>query len=201
MLSLCACELGGKFDQNNQTHCLSSCHGFYLLLQTVDIGGPAMDVGLKENDLITHVNGETIQGLQHVDVVRLILRAGETVKLTVTDLSSTSIRTGSKRTSIGSRVLSRKLRGRSRNSSFDDPRSTTSRKSAIFRKLRKPSLRRSSSLKRATIKSLYVSATNHGGDSRRTTTNDENPTSPTNSSPSSPNSHISKSCKFILSSL
>lgn len=170
-----------------------------------------MDVGLKENDLITHVNDESVQGLQHVDVVRLILRGGETVKLTVTDLSSTSIRTGSKRKSIGSRVQSRKLRARSRNSSVEDtrPASTTSRRSAIFRKLRKPSLRRSSSLKRATIKSqLYVAAaSNYTSDNRRlnatTDDNSNKPTSPTNSAPSSPNTHVSKSgaYKFTNSNL
>ena len=87
-------------------------------------------MGLKENDLITRVNNEAIQGYQHVDVVQLILRSGETVKLNVTDMERTSIRTGSRRKTVGNRVQSRKLRhqnsGRSRNSSVEDGRGSSS---------------------------------------------------------------------------
>jgi len=175
----------------------------------VDVGGPAYDVGLRENDLITRVNNEPVQGLQHVDVVRLILRSGETVKLTVTDLSRTSIRTGSKRKTVGNRVQSRKLRGRSRNSSVEDSVSRSgsiSRKSAIYRKLRKPSLRRNSSLKRAKKSNLFISGASFdsrrsaGGPSGSATTDADQAsataTSPT--SPNSPNSHASKTRKLHI---
>ncbi|XP_066936599.1 microtubule-associated serine/threonine-protein kinase 3-like isoform X2 [Clytia hemisphaerica] len=176
------------------------------MVETVDTRGPAFEVGLKENDLITHVNNEAIQGYQHVDVVRLILRSGETVKLTVTDIERTSIRTGSKRKTVGNRVQSRKLRGRSRNSSVEDSgRSSAggaiSRKSAIYRKLRKPSLRRNSSLKRAKKSNLFIPGASF--DARRAASameggdqaNASSATSPTgggSTSPNSPNTHSSK---------
>lgn len=37
-------------------------------------GGPAQDAGLSAGDLITHVNGESVHGLVHTEVVELILR-------------------------------------------------------------------------------------------------------------------------------
>lgn len=124
----------------------------------MEVGGAAAAASLSENHLITHINGESIQGLQHVDVVRLILRGGETCQLTVTDLSNTTIRLGTKRKTVGSRVLSRKLRSRSRNSSTEDAGRSTSRRSKIY-KLRKPSIRRTSSLKKAGRKSVVTPPT------------------------------------------
>lgn len=43
-------------------------------LQHVEDGGPAHEVGLREGDLITHVNGEPVHGLVHTEVVELILK-------------------------------------------------------------------------------------------------------------------------------
>lgn len=37
-------------------------------------GGPAHEAGLREGDLITHVNGEPVHGLVHTEVVELILK-------------------------------------------------------------------------------------------------------------------------------
>lgn len=39
-------------------------------------GGPANEAGLREGDLITHVNGEPVHGLVHTEVVELILKVG-----------------------------------------------------------------------------------------------------------------------------
>lgn len=36
--------------------------------------GPAQKAGLKAGDLITHVNGETVHGLVHTEVVELLLK-------------------------------------------------------------------------------------------------------------------------------
>lgn len=143
---------------------------------------------MKERDLVTHVNGEPIQGLQHVDVIRLISQT-ETVRLSVMDLSNTSIRTGSKRKTLGSRVLARKLRSRSRNSSTEDSGriSSNSKKSALYKKLRKTSLRRSSSLKRASHKSgVHMPGASY--ENRRGGL-EEASTSPS-SSPNQANSHM-----------
>ena len=37
-------------------------------------GGPAQEAGLCAGDLITHVNGESVHGLVHTEVVELILK-------------------------------------------------------------------------------------------------------------------------------
>ena len=42
--------------------------------QHVEQGGPAHEAGLREGDLITHVNGEPVHGLVHTEVVELILK-------------------------------------------------------------------------------------------------------------------------------
>lgn len=46
----------------------------FLLPQHVEGGGPAHEAGLREGDLITHVNGEPVHGLVHTEVVELILK-------------------------------------------------------------------------------------------------------------------------------
>ena len=42
--------------------------------QHVEDGGPASEAGLRQGDLITHVNGEPVHGLVHTEVVELILK-------------------------------------------------------------------------------------------------------------------------------
>lgn len=42
--------------------------------QNVEDGGPAQKAGLKAGDLITHVNGETVHGLVHTEVVELLVK-------------------------------------------------------------------------------------------------------------------------------
>lgn len=44
------------------------------LIQNVEDGGPAHKAGLKAGDLITHVNGETVHGLVHTEVVELLIK-------------------------------------------------------------------------------------------------------------------------------
>ncbi len=41
-------------------------------------GGPAQEAGLSAGDLITHVNGESVHGLVHTEVVELILKVRTT---------------------------------------------------------------------------------------------------------------------------
>lgn len=43
------------------------------LVMAVDEGGPAFEAGLRPADLITHVNGEAVQGLYHTQVLQLLL--------------------------------------------------------------------------------------------------------------------------------
>lgn len=49
----------------------SVCYHFW---QNVEDSGPAHKAGLKAGDLITHVNGETVHGLVHTEVVELLLK-------------------------------------------------------------------------------------------------------------------------------
>uniref|UniRef100_A0A8C7WW84 non-specific serine/threonine protein kinase n=1 Tax=Oryzias sinensis TaxID=183150 RepID=A0A8C7WW84_9TELE len=45
-----------------------------FFLQSVEDGSPAHEAGVRTGDLITHVNGESVQGLLHTEVVELLLK-------------------------------------------------------------------------------------------------------------------------------
>lgn len=47
---------------------------FIVFFQNVEDGSPAHEAGLRAGDLITHVNGESVLGLVHMDVVELLLK-------------------------------------------------------------------------------------------------------------------------------
>lgn len=47
--------------------------------QNVEDGGPAHKAGLKAGDLITHVNGESVHGLVHTEVVELLVKVNNNV--------------------------------------------------------------------------------------------------------------------------
>ncbi len=62
------------------------------LVMAVDAGSPAFEAGLRRGDLITHINGQVVQGLYHTQVLQLLLSGGEKVTLRATPLENTSIR-------------------------------------------------------------------------------------------------------------
>ncbi len=60
----------------------------------MDPSGPAFVAGLKENDLITHIGGQSIQGMAHTEVVYLIIQSRDQLVLQATPLQETSIKNG-----------------------------------------------------------------------------------------------------------
>uniref|UniRef100_A0A8C1G414 non-specific serine/threonine protein kinase n=1 Tax=Cyprinus carpio TaxID=7962 RepID=A0A8C1G414_CYPCA len=81
----------------------------------VEAGGPAHEAGLREGDLITHVNGEPVHGLVHTEVVELILKSGSKVSISATPFENTSIKVGpARKTSHKSKMARRNKRTKTR---------------------------------------------------------------------------------------
>ncbi|XP_065069949.1 microtubule-associated serine/threonine-protein kinase 2-like isoform X3 [Rhopilema esculentum] len=140
------------------------------LVEDVDRNGPAFDAGLKPGDLITHVNGEPVQGLQHVEVLSLILTGGRQVKLDATDLSNTSIKRDRKKRALGTRIGSKKTKLKIRSSlSPQDSRrgenEKSRKKSFSWRRIGRSSSMRRSSIKRS--KSSAATLVSKSGDMAR----------------------------------
>merc|ERR1719195_1697168 len=122
------------------------------LVMEVDRGSPAFEAGLRPGDLVTHINGEAVQGLFHTQVLQLLLSGGEAVTLRATALETTSIKTGGRRRDphaikMARRSVAAKPRSKSK-SRRDDKRH---RKASLFRKL---------SSKKATAEMQQLAAAN-----------------------------------------
>uniref|UniRef100_A0A6Q2YF89 non-specific serine/threonine protein kinase n=1 Tax=Esox lucius TaxID=8010 RepID=A0A6Q2YF89_ESOLU len=74
-------------------------YSVHHIIWHVEDGGPAQESGLCAGDLITHVNGESVHGLVHTEVVELILKSGNKVTVTTTPFENTSIKVGPARKS------------------------------------------------------------------------------------------------------
>ncbi|XP_046634794.1 microtubule-associated serine/threonine-protein kinase 3-like isoform X5 [Daphnia pulicaria] len=86
----------------------SDFYTVHHLVMAVDEGSPALEAGLRPGDLITHINGEAIQGLFHTQVLQLILSEGDKVTLRATPLDQTSIQTGGRRRELAKSRLARR---------------------------------------------------------------------------------------------
>ncbi|XP_077580047.1 microtubule-associated serine/threonine-protein kinase 3 isoform X1 [Stigmatopora nigra] len=97
----------------------------------VEESSPAHEAGLRAGDLITHVNGESVQGLVHTEVVELLLKSGNRVTLQTTALENTSIKVGPARKTSSKAKMARRSKRSKRRDGQD------SRRRNILKKLSK----------------------------------------------------------------
>ncbi|VIO93132.1 KIAA0303, putative [Brugia malayi] len=79
------------------------------LVTKVEEGSPAYKSGIRPNDLITHVHSQPVSNLTHPQLLHHLLAYGSELSLKTTPLSSTSIREGAPRRTIG-KLAKKKLR-------------------------------------------------------------------------------------------
>lgn len=102
------------------------------LVMAVDDGSPAFEAGLRPADLITHVNGEPVQGLYHTQVLQLLLSGQEHVTLRATPLEHTSIQSGGRKRELWQSKLAKKSTNRQRKQKKDNDKK---RKTSLFRRI------------------------------------------------------------------
>uniref|UniRef100_A0A8D0DXZ5 non-specific serine/threonine protein kinase n=1 Tax=Salvator merianae TaxID=96440 RepID=A0A8D0DXZ5_SALMN len=110
----------------------SDVYTVHHMVWHVEEGGPASDAGLKEGDLITHVNGEPVHGLVHTEVVELILKSGNKVSISTTPFENTSIKVGpARKASYKSKMARRNKKSKTKDGQ------ESKKKSSLFRKITK----------------------------------------------------------------
>ncbi|XP_057217800.1 microtubule-associated serine/threonine-protein kinase 3 isoform X3 [Triplophysa rosa] len=77
----------------------SDIYTIHHMVSGVEESSPAHEAGLRAGDLITHVNGESVQGLVHTEMMELLLKSGNQVSLQTIALEDTSIKIGPARKS------------------------------------------------------------------------------------------------------
>ncbi|XP_038632828.1 microtubule-associated serine/threonine-protein kinase 3-like isoform X2 [Scyliorhinus canicula] len=91
----------------------SDVYTVHHMVWGVEEGSPAHEAGLGAGDLITHINGESVLGLVHTDVVGLLLKSGNKVVLSSTPLENTSIKIGpARKLSFRGKMARRSKKGR-----------------------------------------------------------------------------------------
>ncbi|XP_067452228.1 microtubule-associated serine/threonine-protein kinase 2 isoform X2 [Thunnus thynnus] len=110
----------------------SDIYTVHHMVWHVEEGGPAHEAGLREGDLITHVNGEPVHGLVHTEVVELILKSGAKVSISATPFENTSIKVGPARKTGHKSKMARRNK-KTKNKEGQDSKKKTS----LFRKITK----------------------------------------------------------------
>ncbi|XP_073732021.1 microtubule-associated serine/threonine-protein kinase 3 isoform X4 [Misgurnus anguillicaudatus] len=110
----------------------SDIYTIHHMVSGVEESSPAHEAGLRAGDLITHVNGESVQGLVHTDMMELLLKSGNQVSLQTIALEDTSIKVGPARKSSCKGKMARRCK-RSRWKDSQD------RRRGVLKKLSKQS--------------------------------------------------------------
>uniref|UniRef100_A0A8C8SJ95 non-specific serine/threonine protein kinase n=1 Tax=Pelusios castaneus TaxID=367368 RepID=A0A8C8SJ95_9SAUR len=110
----------------------SDIYAVHHMVWHVEGGGPANEAGLREGDLITHVNGEPVHGLVHTEVVELILKSGNKLSISTTPFENTSIKVGpARKPSYKSKMARRNKKSKTKEGQ------ESKKKSSLFRKVTK----------------------------------------------------------------
>ncbi|KAJ8001701.1 hypothetical protein DPEC_G00172180 [Dallia pectoralis] len=109
-------------------------YSVHHIIWHVEDGGPAQESGLCAGDLITHVNGESVHGLVHTEVVELILKSGNKVTVTTTPFENTSIKVGPARKSSYKCKMARRNKR-----TIGKEAQESKKRSSLFRKITKQS--------------------------------------------------------------
>nr|XP_020639015.1 microtubule-associated serine/threonine-protein kinase 2 isoform X2 [Pogona vitticeps] len=110
----------------------SDIYTVHHMVWHVEEGGPASEAGLREGDLITHVNGEPVHGLVHTEVVELVLKSGNKVSISTTPFENTSIKVGpARKASYKSKMARRNKKSKAKDGQ------ESKKKSSLFRKITK----------------------------------------------------------------
>ncbi|XP_078279847.1 microtubule-associated serine/threonine-protein kinase 3-like isoform X2 [Rhinoraja longicauda] len=93
----------------------SDVYTVHHIVWSVEEGSPAHEAGLSTGDLVTHINGESVMGLVHTEVVEILLKSGNKVVVCSTPLENTSIKIGpARKTSFRGKMARRRKRHRKR---------------------------------------------------------------------------------------
>uniref|UniRef100_A0A3B4ZEX2 non-specific serine/threonine protein kinase n=1 Tax=Stegastes partitus TaxID=144197 RepID=A0A3B4ZEX2_9TELE len=110
----------------------SDVYTVHHMVSSVEEGSPAHQAGLCTGDLITHVNGESVQGLVHPEMIELLLKSGNKVALQTIALENTSIKVGPARKTKHKGKMARRSKKSKRRDNYD-------RRRSILKKLSKQS--------------------------------------------------------------
>lgn len=164
------------------------------LVMAVDEKSSAFAAGLRPADLITHINGEAVQGLYHTQVLQLLLNNSNSdhISLRATPLEHTSIQSGGRKRNALQSKLARKSVSRHKKQRKDAEKK---RKSSLFRRI---STKRAS----AEIQQLAVVISSPVGSitspmSRLNINVGDSPlSSPSSSAPNTPTGHPNSASPF-----